>query len=90
MNEAAPIHSGLPSTEITLEYLDRLPKYLVEKPYQLALDVPLEDEADRTNVEFKRHSVKLLDIRSISDQIRLEHHGFQLLKLPFAWTPEPG
>lgn len=66
----------------TLEYLKRQPKYKTEKPYILALDISLEDEASRSNLDFEQVEVPVANLRSHQHLISLPHHGFECLKIP--------
>ena len=74
--------STLQPTVVTIQYLRSLPIYETEKPYLLAYDVPLGNESKRTNLEFEEATVSAFDLRPARDAVRLEHHGFELLRVP--------
>lgn len=76
------LYPGLDKYLVGVEYLKPLPKYGTEKPYLLALDIPLADEADRTNLEFEEVRLEAADSRRVRCHISLESMGFELRTLP--------
>lgn len=69
-------------TKATLDYLKDLDRYRSEKPYTLALDIQLEDEKLRTNLEYELRTVELYNLRGFEDDVSLELHGFELKTIP--------
>ncbi|KAI1271206.1 hypothetical protein F5Y07DRAFT_404630 [Xylaria sp. FL0933] len=65
-----------------LQYLKRLGKYEEEKPYLIGYDVPLEDENERSNLEFDNVTVPIYDVRPKLENLRVDWNGFEVIRIP--------
>lgn len=73
---------GIPDDRAAqIDYLKDLTKYKREKPYILALDITVANEAQRTNLEFETHNMKIYDLRLDSEAPSFDSRGFELLQL---------
>ena len=82
MAPLAPIYRELEKCPVSIEYLKPLAKYDEEKPYLLALDIPVADESDRTNLDFGEVRLEAANARSVQEKISIESHSFELFTLP--------
>lgn len=73
----------MPDVETSIEYLQKLPLYEVEKPYYclLAPHEGFDPDAQRLdNLEFEVHdNIRVRDIRDKIHEFKLEECGFQVL-----------
>ncbi|KAJ8130115.1 hypothetical protein O1611_g3515 [Lasiodiplodia mahajangana] len=69
----------------TLNYLKRLSQYQSDKPYILALDISIEDEAARSNLIFEDVEVSVANLRPEQHSISIEEHGFELFEITPAY-----
>jgi hypothetical protein len=74
----------MPAVQATLEYLQKLPLYDKEKPYWCFLPPHqgFDPDAQRVdNLEFEDHpDIKIEDIRGLSDGIKIDDCGFEVLQ----------
>src|SRR4051794_34638493 len=74
----------MPSVRVSLEYLQRLPLYELEKPYWcfLAPHDSFDPDIQRVdNLEFEEHSgIEVRDIRDLEKPPLIEDGGFEVLK----------
>ena len=63
-----------------LQYIQDLPKYNKEKPFNLSLSTYAEKAI--SNVELEDRDVPLIDVRDCSNQYSYDTHSFRFLKLP--------
>ena len=66
----------------TLSYLKDLDKFKREKPFTLSLDIALDNEGLRTNLDYEPRSVELTNLRGSESDLFLEAHGFELIQIP--------
>ena len=63
-----------------MNFLKRDNRYNYEKPYLLIFDPP--EGFPKTNIKLEKHTdLELRDIRGYEDQLSLEVHGFQIVKI---------
>jgi hypothetical protein len=73
------------STFISLNHLRDLPKYRVEKPYEIW--APILSDQKKTNVEFELcHGIQVTDARPRLESFDMEKQGFQFLHNPVPVT----
>lgn len=74
----------MPAVLASLEYLQRHPRYNEEKPYWclLAPEDGFDPEKQRAdNLEFEsRSDIVIEDIRDFTDEVDIEHYGFQVIQ----------
>jgi len=78
------------STHITAEfnYLKPDPRWDVEKPYTLFLDVSNIKGAEPTNIiKEPVKNVKVTDVRNLSEEIEMDKHGFEVVDLGRQFEP---
>jgi hypothetical protein len=68
--------------EVCIDYIKALPKYTIEKPYILGLDIALSNESSRTNLECGSRRLKASDARDARAEMSVEAQGFEILTIP--------
>ena len=68
-------------TNCSFDFLKRSKLYDTEKPYYFSGALEPEQEKQRSNLEYTTHNdIELIDLRGRERQLRLETHGFELLR----------
>lgn len=69
------------SVTTTLEFLDRLPIYRSEAPYQIipSPDRPVVDTSKLSNIKLRSGEVKILDLREQEGPFSIETTGFEIV-----------
>ncbi|KAI1079848.1 hypothetical protein F5B20DRAFT_590399 [Whalleya microplaca] len=75
---------GLPALHAGFLYIKDLPKWKHEKPYYISGPLPEDQEHLRGNIDCVPHETTLYDLRGREDEIKMEKHGFELVKKPSA------
>lgn len=71
------------TVEAHIEYLQRLPLYQQEKPFQLFVPIDEQDQDARsTNLAFEQKKQTFVDIRERVNEFSLDLHGFQIQAVP--------
>lgn len=71
------------TVDAELDYLQRLPLYQQEKPFQLFVPIHERDQDARsTNLEFEKRTQTFVDIRDRVNDFSLDSHGFQVETSP--------
>lgn len=79
MESLEDMYQQLRKYKMALDYVVPSVRYDTEKPYLLSLDVPVEDEPDRSNLEFAEVYVDAADARPINNSLSVEVNGFELV-----------
>ena|ERR1700709_2493818 len=66
----------------SLEFVQDLPIYATEQPYEVVGTLPAEQECMRSNVKFEIHEVPILDLRQNLSTVSFDTHGFEIVKEP--------
>jgi hypothetical protein len=74
-----------PQISASLKYLERLPRYIKEKPYKIMLDVS-EFGYPQSNHEWEEVNVLVTDAQATREAFKIEQNGFQFLRLPTELT----
>lgn len=71
------------TVDAEVDYLQRLPLYQHEKPFQLFVPIHERDQDARsTNLEFEKRMQTFVDIRDRVNEFSLDSHGFQVETSP--------
>lgn len=68
----------------TFQYLEKSPKWDLEKPYYISGPLPPEQIQLRANLTFSYHAARVEDLRDsshltgVKDSVTFESHGFEL------------
>ena len=65
-----------------MEFVQDLPIYATEQPYEVVGTLPAEQECMRSNVKFEIHEVPILDLRQNLSTVSFDTHGFEIVKEP--------
>lgn len=66
----------------SFEFIQDLPLYKTEQPYQVVGNLPPEQEPMRTNTKFKTHQVLIHDLRTQVDSFSFENSSFEVIRQP--------
>lgn len=77
------------TVDADVEYLQRLPLYQQEKPFQLFVPIDERDrDARSTNLSFEKKTQTFVDIRERVGEFSLDSHGFQVETVPSKVHPQ--
>ncbi|CCF32719.1 methyltransferase CmcJ [Colletotrichum higginsianum] len=76
------------TVEAEVDYLQRLPLYQREKPFQLFVPIHERDQDARsTNLAFEKKTQTFVDMRGRTGEFSLDTHGFQVETVPNKLAP---
>lgn len=77
------------TVEAEVDYLQRLPLYQREKPFQLFVPIcEIDPDARSTNLAFEKKTQTFVDIRERVDDFSLDSNGFQVQTSPSKLDPQ--
>lgn len=67
---------------VDIKFLKNVPEYATSKPYYISGNIPQDQEAFRTNLQYEDvTSLPILNLRGLEQNLSIEKHGFEIIKL---------
>lgn len=70
-----------PAETAWVDYLKDAKRYQMQKPYILSLDIAVECEDERSNLEHEKREIKIQSLRQPDIAVSLSSHRFELFQI---------